>query len=243
MIKERFQTALAAIFPPGCSLCRAPVEDEFGLCGSCWREVPFISGPQCSACGAPVLAADPKEEVLCEDCLETPRPWASGSSAILYQGVGRQLILSFKHGDRPDLARTFAPWLVQSGRKLIDDETIIAPVPLHWQRMLKRRYNQAALLAQHVALRTGQRSVLDLFVRSKRTKSLDGISVDTRFERLENAIAPNPARQHLVAGKPVLIVDDVMTSGATLHAATHAAKQAGATRVSILALARVCKDA
>lgn len=160
-----------------------------------------------------------------------------------YSDFGRKLVLALKHGDRPDLAATLTPWLVQAGRDLIQQDTIIAPVPLHWRRMLKRRYNQSALLAQHLALHVERPAILDLLVRPRSTKPLDGVSVPDRFDRLRGAIDFNKRKAHLVAGKSVLLIDDVMTSGATLAAATEASYAAGARRVDVLVLARVCKDA
>ena len=162
---------------------------------------------------------------------------------MLYSDIGRKLVLSLKHGDRPDLAPVLAPWLVQAGRDLIRQDTVITPIPLHRNRLLKRRYNQSALLAQHLALKVKKPAVLDLLLRPKRTDPLDGVSVLERFERLQGAITPNPAKQDRAAGKSILIVDDVMTSGATLAAATETCYAIGARQVDVLVLARVSKDA
>lgn len=162
---------------------------------------------------------------------------------MLYTGAGRSAVLKLKHADRPDLARAAAPWLARAAAPLLSDRMVIAPVPLHRLRLLKRRYNQAALLAQHLAISTGHRAILDLLLRQRATAPLDGVSAPERFERLDGAITANPRRAALCAGRPVLLVDDVMTSGATLAACAEACLAAGAARVDILTLARVAKDA
>ena len=159
-----------------------------------------------------------------------------------YRDLGRNLVLRLKHSDRQDVAIMAATWLVQAGRPLLQDDTVIVPVPLHWSRLVKRRYNQAALLAQNFALKVDRSAHLDALLRRRRTSPLDGVGVTERFERLQGAITPNPLRVQHLEGKSVLLMDDVMTSGATLAAATEAAYAAGARRVDVLVLARVCKD-
>ncbi|THH34673.1 ComF family protein [Aliishimia ponticola] len=218
------------------------VESEFALCGACWAKLPLISGPVCQSCGVPVLSRDPEDDTKCDDCQKLARPWSQGRSAMLYRDMGRTLVLRLKHADRHDVAVTAATWLAQAARPLLQEDTVIVPVPLHWQRLVQRRYNQSALLAQHLALRVSRRAVLDGLVRMRRTKPLDGANVTERFERLSGVIIPNSQRTKYLTGKPVLLVDDVMTSGATLAAATEGCLAAGARRVDVLTLARVAKD-
>ncbi len=150
--------------------------------------------------------------------------------------------MSLKHGDRQDIALTVAPWLARAAQEQLQPDTVIAPVPLHWSRLLKRRFNQSALLAQHLALSVDRRAVPDLLQRTQRTVPLDGATVEQRFARLEGCMSVSPSRKSLIEGKPVLIVDDVMTSGATFTTAAKSCLEAGASRVDVLALARVAKD-
>ncbi|MBN2739639.1 MAG: ComF family protein [Rhodobacteraceae bacterium] len=234
--------ALHAVFPPRCIACGEEVGSDFGLCLSCWEQTSFATGTVCDACGVPLPGDDDGgEAVLCDDCLTHPRPWTRGRTAMMYSGVGRDLVLAFKHADRLDLVRPMAGWMAQAARPLITPDTLIAPIPLHRWRLLKRRYNQSALLVKQMARTTGHEGCVDLFSRTRNTPSQKGHDRDARLANLAEAITVNPVRANLIAGRAVLIVDDVMTSGATLGAATQAALQAGAARVDIVTLARVAK--
>jgi len=235
------QTVLRLIYPSQCLTCAEMVEDDFALCPGCWSKTGFIQGLSCCKCGVPLPGEGSAGEVQCDDCLRIARPWSRGYAALEYRDTARRLVLGLKHGDRTDLAKPAARWMVG---KLPDLplETLVVPVPLHWLRFLKRRYNQAALLAKQVAAQKGLVYVPDALLRPKATKPLDGVSRDNRFAAMEQAIVPHPKRGAVLKGKSVLMVDDVMTSGATLAAATEACTRAGADHIDVLALARVVKD-
>jgi len=237
------QAALHLIYPPQCISCDALVTTDFGLCGHCWRETPFISGLVCDLCGTPLPGLDPGHPVHCDDCLTVARPWSQGRAAVLYADNGRKLVLALKHGDRIDLVRPMAAWLLRAARPLLQPGMIVAPVPLHWMRLLRRRYNQSALLSGALAAAAGLDHCPDLLVRRRGTPSQEGRDREARFANMSDAISPHPKRGARATGRHVLLVDDVMTSGATLSAAAEACVAAGATGVSILALARVAKNA
>ena len=170
------------------------------------------------------------------------RPWRRGRAALLYRDNGRKLVLALKHGDRHDIVRLAAGWMANAVRPILPEQALFVPVPLHWSRMLRRRFNQSALLAQAVAGRLGHDCCADLLVRKRRTRVLDGLARDARFAAVESAIRMNSGRRHQVGQRPVIIVDDVMTSGATLSECAQACFAGGARDVSILVLARVAKD-
>lgn len=237
-----FQTALKLLYPPRCIGCDERVETEFGLCGPCWRGTPFIGGTVCDACGAPLIGPADGFRLECDDCMANPRPWRQGRSVLLYQDRARQLVLALKHGDRTDIARPAGGWLARAAAPLLADMPLIAPVPLHWQRLLKRRYNQSALLSRSLARVTGLDHCPDLLLRPARTDPLEGKTAAQRFAMLEQAVRLHPRRSGRLRGRSVLLVDDVMTSGATLSACTRACLSGGAIDVFVLTLARVIKD-
>ena len=237
----KFQTALQLIYPPRCVCCGDMVDSDFGLCGPCWRDTPFIEGLACDLCGTPLPGESDQDEV-CDDCQTTARPWHKGRAAMRYADNGRKMVLALKHGDRHDIVRPAAKWLARAAGPLITPNMVITPIPLHWRRFLKRRFNQSALLAEALAKELGCAYCPDLLIRQRRTESLDGKGHDERFATVSGAISPHPKRRHRMAGRHVLIVDDVMTSGATMAAATEACLSHGARDVSALVLARVAKE-
>ena len=239
---RNIQTALHLLFPPRCVGCGHLVESDFGLCGPCWRETPFIGGLVCDSCGLPLPGDVSEQGVRCDDCLAHPRPWTQGRSALLYRDRARKLVLALKHGDRHDIVQPATLWMRRAAAPLVRDNMLVAPVPLHWTRFLKRRYNQSALLAGALAKALGLGYCPDLLVRPKATGTLEGVGFGQRFHRLHNAISAHPRRALQMRGRPVLIVDDVMTTGATLGAAAEACLASGASEVCIVTLARVAKD-
>lgn len=235
------QSVLRALYPPQCVSCGALVEEAGALCGTCWQATPFLGGAVCDCCGAPMVGAVAEGD-LCDQCLTLARPWSRGRAAMAYRDNGRRLVLALKHGDRLDLVAPAARWMARAGAPILREGMLAVPVPAHRWRLLRRRYNQAAALAQALARVTGMIHVPDALVRVRRTKVQDGMGQEARFVNLSGAIRPHPRAGRRLAGADVMIVDDVMTSGATLAAAAEAARAAGAREVCVLVLARVAKD-
>ncbi|QXT40087.1 ComF family protein [Gymnodinialimonas ceratoperidinii] len=240
----RLQTMLHAVFPPECLNCSARVEDTFAICGSCWSDTPFILGASCDLCGTglPGQSAPPDEALICAECQRVPRAWDHARAVFAYDGVGRRLVLSLKHGDRTDIARAAGPWMARAAADLLADDPVLVPVPLHWTRLARRRFNQAALLAWSLARECEAEVAPMALLRLRPTPSQEGRSRDARFKNVEEAIIPHPRKAQVLEGRNVLLIDDVMTSGATFAIATEACRQAGAKNVSVLTLARVGGD-
>jgi predicted amidophosphoribosyltransferase len=241
------QSALRLIYPAQCMACGTVVAQEDALCPACWRDTPFIAGTVCDACGLPLPGAEGADPagapVHCDDCLRLARPWQRGRAALLYAGTARRLVLGLKHADRLDLARACGGWLAAAVAPILRPGVLIAPVPLHWTRLLRRRYNQSAVLAQVLAARTGAEVCPDLLVRLRRTGTQDGRDLGARHANLDGALALHPRRGARAEGRDVLLVDDVMTSGATLAAAADACLAGGARTVDVVVLVRVLKEA
>jgi predicted amidophosphoribosyltransferase len=239
----RLQTMLHAVFPPECLNCGARVVEDFSLCGSCWSDTPFIFGAACDLCGVslPGQSGD-GERLICDECHHVARPWEAGRAVMGYADVGRKLVLGLKHGDRADIARAAGPWMARAGADLLHDNPVLVPVPLHPFRLASRRYNQSAQLALSMAAVTGSEVAVRALIRKRATPTQDGRDRFARFENLADAIAPHPRTGAALRDRAVILVDDVMTSGATFAAASEACLAAGASHVRVMALARVGND-
>ena len=219
--------------------------DSGALCPTCWGEADFIGGCICDRCGAPLpgfAAAEGDEPLACDECLALPRPWAQGRASLVYAGTGRRLVLALKHADRPDLTPALGRWLAVAVAPLVGPDTLVVPVPMHPLRLLRRKYNQAALLAAAVARAHGLHVLPAALRRQRHTPMQDHRSVADRFANVGGAITVARRSQAALTGRKVLLVDDVMASGATLSAATEALEAAGAGPVVVAVLARAVKD-
>lgn len=242
-MRQGLQSLLSLAFPPQCLACGQETSADKGLCASCWRDAPFISGLTCAACDLPLPGESGQGgKALCDSCLIAPRPWRRGHAVFLYEGTARRLVLSLKHGDRTDLVKPMAGWMAARAGRANDPPPLVVPVPLHFWRRLQRRFNQSALLAHEVARRLGAPFAPDVLRRQRRTRPQEGMSLEDRFNNQRDAFLVSPGHMPGIAGRDVLLIDDVMTSGATLSAATEALHAAGVASVDVLVLARVARD-
>jgi len=231
-------TLIDTIYPPRCLACTVATDAAHGLCPTCWRETFFVAGAACWKCGVP-LVGEAERGDLCDGCTRRPPAWDRGAAALVYGGAGRRMVLAFKHGDRLDLAEPFARWMASAGAELLAEADAIAPVPLHWRRLVARRYNQSAEIARRLARGSGKPAIVDLLRRCRHTAPQKNLDLDARAANQAGAVVVTPRRAALIAGRTVLVVDDVMTSGATLAGCAEALRAAGAARVHVLVLARV----
>ncbi|MBE1237136.1 ComF family protein [Phaeovibrio sulfidiphilus] len=236
------RTLVDAILPHTCPRCKDIVSGHQGLCASCFARLSFIDGPVCWRCGLP-LAQEPGDDRaprLCPECL-TRRPlYRCARAALLYDEESAPLVLQLKHADRTESVDLFARWMTHAGRSLLTPDCLLIPVPLHWSRLFLRRYNQAGLITRAIASGTGLEADLRGLRRTRRTAPQGRKRRAQRMENVRNAFeAVHPER---LKGRAVVLVDDVMTTGATMEACTRTLVAAGVTRVDVLTLARVSPE-
>ena len=231
------------IFPPRCPLCGAGLAAQDGLCAACWSELAIPGEPCCARCQRPIASDAAQDGTICVPCLATPPRHDGIAAATLYNPASRKLILSFKHGRKIALAPMMARLIAARLPQTVGPEWLFIPVPLHRWRLWRRGFNQSALLAREMArLRQGQACV-DTLVRHKATPSLGGLGRKARRRALSGAIALAPHWQARVRGARIVLVDDVLTSGATSDACVAVLQRAGAEQVVIACFARVADEA
>lgn len=225
-IAQRLGLKLAAVFgqtldfvvPASCPICRDVVQDDGGMCGGCWRGVPWIEEPVCQRLGLP-LAYDLGPGAVSAEALANPPEFDRLRAACTYDGVAPQLVHALKFSDQTHLADALGAMMARAGRALLcDPDTVLVPVPLHPLRRLQRRYNQSALLARSIGDVTGVPVVHNAAKRVKRTRQQLRLSRGDRMRNVQGAFTITPAGQAALAGKNVVLVDDVHTTGATLNA-------------------------
>jgi ComF family protein len=229
--------ALDLGLPPLCAACRQPVGSA-GLCAPCWSRLAFIAPPYCERLGIP-FAYDPGPGMLSMEAIADPPAYDRARAAVRYDDVSRALVHALKYGDRLDLAPTVGGWMAVAGRPLLAEADALVPVPLHWRRMWARRFNQAAALAGRISAATGVAVLHDALKRVRATAQQVGLSRSERAENVQGAFrVPNEAKPK-IRGKRLVLVDDVLTSGATVDTCARALLRGGAANVDVLVFARV----
>jgi len=230
------------LLPPVCIACRTRIGTHGLLCGDCFAKVDFIAPPICARLGVP-LPYDAGEPSLSAAAIASPPVYDRARAVARYSETMRDLIQSFKYRDRQEGLALFARWLARAGAELLGDADLIVPVPLYRSRLWWRRFNQSALLAQGVSRLTGVPADCFVLKRVRRTASQVGLSAEQRKRNVAGAFKVEPARAAALKGKRVVVVDDVITTGATAEACARVLKRAKAARVDVLALARAVEPA
>ncbi len=237
LFKKIILSLIDILMPGRCYICGQIIEGKSSLCPECYKKITFLSHQCCPVCGKPYLFPQEKE-AICQNCLKEKPKLKRFRAVFTYDTYSRELILPFKHADRTDMAPFFSKLMFQTGQELIDDCDIIIPVPLHPRRLLKRKYNQAALLAQGIASLCQKKMLSNTLLRVINTKPQGHDNRRQRIKNVKNAFLVKKEKD--VYGKKILLIDDVYTTGATLNACAESLYAAGAKRVEGLTLARVC---
>ena len=232
--------ALDLALPPRCIGCGTRTDAAGLACAACWSKLTFIAPPFCVSCGAPFEFAIEGEH-RCASCHAAPPPYNRARAALIYDEGSRGLIIGFKHGDRLHATPALGAWTARAGAELVREADIVVPVPLHRWRLLKRRYNQAALIAAHVAKAGGIPHIPDLIERHRATPSQGELGPTQRLRNVAGAFRLNPRHADRVKGARIVLVDDVLTTGATVGACVRVLRQGGAAGIDVLTLARVVR--
>jgi ComF family protein len=229
--------ALDIALPTLCVACREPVDGE-GVCAECWSKLSFIEPPYCPRLGIPFVY-DPGPELPSMEAIANPPAYARARAAVRYDDVARSLVHALKYQDRTDLAPTMGRWMARAGRELLKEADVLIPVPLHWRRGWSRRYNQSGALARVIERHSGVRLASEALRRIRRTEQQIGLSRTQRASNVQGAFKVAPERNGDVAGRRVILIDDVLTSGATIDACARVLLRAKAASVDVLVFARV----
>ena len=229
--------SLDHLLPPVSLDQRLPVLSQ-GLSLEAWSRIIFLEAPVCDGCGAP-FEHDQGLGARCAACMGHPRSFDRARSACVYDDASRDLVLRFKHGDRPELGLLFAKWISRAGADLVRDADMVTPVPLHPGRLFARRYNQAAEIARPLARLNRLPYQPGILRRARPTPSQGGRSASGRRKNVQGAFAVHDQRKSLIEGRRIVLVDDVFTTGATVESCAGVLLRAGALAVDVLTVARV----
>ena len=237
-INKAYRLCLDFLLPPRCLGCHQLIQDPLALCGQCWKSLSFLKSPQCFRCGFPFDFSENEDEHICAQCLKNPPPFDRGRSIVRYDDGSKHLLLKFKHGDHTEFAPLFTQWFLQTSQDFFEEIDLIIPVPLHPWRLLKRQYNQAALLARMLSFATHIPWSGEILVRKKSTVSQGHLSFKARHRNVKNAFFCSPEWKKRLSYSHCLLIDDVWTSGATIHACCETLLRSGSEKVSVLTIAR-----
>jgi len=235
------RATLDLALPPLCPVCREPVEGR-GLCAACWSKLSFITRPYCERLGTPFVY-DPGPGLLSMEAIANPPAYRRARAAVRFDEVSRALVHSLKYGDRLDLAPMMGRWVARAGREILAEADALIPVPLHWRRLWARRFNQSATLAAAVATESGIPVETGVLTRIKPTIQQVGLTRPQRAANVQGAFRVPEKSRPAIRGRRLVLVDDVITSGATVDGCARALLRGGALQVDVLVFARVAESA
>lgn len=229
-------TVVETLYPAVCLICHAATENPDSLCAGCWKKLRFIEAPVCQRLGVP-FPVDLGKEMVSPAALADPPNFDRARAAVLYEGGARQLVHRLKYQDQHNLAKGMAHMMVRAGSDLLDEADVIIPVPLHVTRLWRRRFNQSMLLARYLSHITEKPCDPFLLLRVKRTAPQYSHTRSQRKEALKGAFRVHTERRDQIDQRRILLIDDVLTTGATVNAATKVLLRAGAQAVDVLTFA------
>lgn len=228
-----------ALVPPLCPGCKAGVMQHGAMCSACWGKLNFIGNAKCVTCGLPFDVVDGADGLSCEGCMREPPVFSRARAPLIYDDASRDLIMRLKHGDQHHIVPAFVPFMRLAGSELLARADILVPVPLSRWRLFRRRYNQAALLALALSTAVQKQVCVDALLRTRNTPSQGEMDRKQRQRNMRDAFALNPRYADRIKDKTIVLIDDVLTSGATANECARVLLKAGAARVDVLILARV----
>ena len=231
---------LDLLLPPLCLVCYEPIGSHQALCPQCWKKIRFITSPCCGVCGMP-FDFSVEEGTQCGECLAHPPSYTRARSALIYDEASKRLVLGFKHNDRIHTVPALAAWMHRAGSDFWETADLLVPVPLHRWRLFRRRYNQAALLALELGRLTQKLVAVDLLERMRATPIQGHMNREERRKNVAGAITYNSGQKIDVKGKSIVLVDDVLTTGATVNECARVLLKNGAVQVNVLTLARTLR--
>jgi ComF family protein len=227
--------------PPVCQNCRTSLADHHALCPTCWRDIAFIRAPLCERMGIP-LPFDTGGPSISALAFAEPPDYDRARAAAHFGGTARKLVHDFKYADRQEVRVLLGNWLTAAGAELLADAHLILPVPMSRRRLFWRKFNQAAILAHELGRRSGVAVDTSSLRRRRATKPQVGLTRAQRHANMEGAFAILKRRRTRIEDANILLIDDVVTTGATVNACARALKRAGAARVDVLAVCMVAGD-
>jgi len=235
VVYQRFCDFIA---PPHCLVCRMMIGESGSLCSSCWNALRFIEGPCCPRLGIP-FPYDPGPGQVSAAALADPPPWHQARSAVAYDDAAKPIVHALKYRDRHESASLMTRLMSRAGAQILAEADLVIPVPLHPLRLWRRRFNQAALIAQRLCVNRPEAFQPLVLRRMRSTRPQVGLDHEARRKNVRGAFVVEERNRIRIAGRRIVLVDDVMTTGATASACTLALQKAGAASIDILTFALV----